>query len=78
MNDKKLLLESIFNKTGIFISTKNDCRIISQFIANEKIGFLSESTLYRFFYIHPITINPYKNTFIFFPNFAGTPIGTLS
>lgn len=71
MNDKKHLLESIFNKTGIFISTKNDCRIISQFIANEKIGFLSESTLYRFFLYPSNTSKPYKNTYNVLAKFCG-------
>ncbi len=73
MNDKKLLLESIFNKTGIYISTKNDCRIISQLIVNEKVGFLSESTLYRFFLYPSHTSKPYKNTYNVLAKFCGYP-----
>lgn len=73
MNDKKLLLESIFNKTGIFISSKNDCRLISQLIANEKVGFLSESTLYRFFLYPSHNSKPYKNTYNVLAKFCGYP-----
>ena len=49
MTTKIALLETIFLKTGIYISNKNDCRAISQLIQKEKIGYLSESTLYRLF-----------------------------
>jgi hypothetical protein len=73
MDDKKIVLETIFNKTGIYITTKNDCRLISQLIANEKAGFLSESTLYRFFLYHDNTNKPYKNTYNVLAKFCGYP-----
>lgn len=71
MKDKKILLEKIFNKTGIFITTKNDCRLISQRIADEKIGFLSESTLYRFFLYKKQENRPYTNTYNVLAKFCG-------
>jgi hypothetical protein len=73
MNDKKIVLETIFNKTGIYITTKNDCRLISQLIADEKVGFLSESTLYRFFLHDKHTNKPYKNTYNVLAKFCGYP-----
>jgi hypothetical protein len=73
MNNKKILLETIFNKSGIYITTKNDCKLISQLIADEKVGFLSESTLYRFFLYNEHANKPYKNTFNVLAKFCGYP-----
>ena len=71
MTYKKIILDAIYHKTGIYITNKYDCRIISQNIVNEKYGYLSESTLYRFF-LHPSTTNkPYKNTFNILAQFCG-------
>ena len=58
----KILLDKIFNKTGIYITNKNECKLLSQIIANEKIGYLSESTLYRIFLNPNSNHKPYKNT----------------
>lgn len=71
MYNKRILLEAIYSKTGIYISTKNDCRIVSQLIADEKIGYLSESTLYRFFLLQNDTTKPYKNTLTILAIFCG-------
>jgi hypothetical protein len=71
MNEKKILLETIFNKTGIYITKKNDCRLISQLIAKEKVGFLSESTLYRFFLNKELVNRPYTNTYNVLAKFCG-------
>jgi hypothetical protein len=71
MYNKRILLEAIYSKTGIYISTKNDCRIISQLIADEKIGYLSESTLYRFFLYENEQTKPYKNTLSILAMFCG-------
>ena len=73
MISKSILLEAIYNKTGIYISTKNDCRLISQLIANEKVGFLSESTLYRLFLYNINSNKPYKNTYTVLAKFCGYP-----
>lgn len=73
MISKNILLEAIHNKSGVYITTKNDCRLVSQFIAAEKIGFLSESTLYRFFLYNSNTNKPYKNTFNVLARFCGYP-----
>ena len=73
MISKNILLEAIYNKTGVYITTKNDCRTVSQFIAAEKIGFLSESTLYRFFLYNSNSNKPYKNTFNVLARFCGYP-----
>jgi hypothetical protein len=73
MISKNILLEAIYNKTGVYITTKNDCRAVSQFIATEKIGFLSESTLYRFFLYNSNSNKPYKNTFNVLARFCGYP-----
>ena len=62
MKKSKILSELIYAKTGLYISNKNDCRKLSQLISERKLGYLSESTLYRYF-LHPnSTIKPYKNT----------------
>ena len=58
----KILLDKIFNKTGIYITNKNECKLLSQIIASEKKGYLSESTLYRFFLSPNGKHKPYKNT----------------
>lgn len=71
MISKNILLEAIYNKTGVYITTKNDCRAVSQFIAAAKIGFLSESTLYRFFLYNSNSNKPYKNTFNVLARFCG-------
>ena len=70
---KNILLEAIHNKTGVYITKKNDCRLVSQFIAAAKIGFLSESTLYRFFLYNSNNNKPYKNTFNVLARFCGYP-----
>jgi hypothetical protein len=67
----KILLDKIFNKTGIYITNKNECKLLSQIIANEKIGYLSESTLYRFFLYPNGNHNPYKNTLNILAQFCG-------
>jgi hypothetical protein len=71
MYNKRILLEAIYSKTGIYITTKNDCRIVSQLISDEKIGYLSESTLYRFFLLQNETTKPYKNTLTILAIFCG-------
>lgn len=73
MISKNILLEAIYNKTGVYITTKNDCRKVSQFITAEKNGFLSESTLYRFFLYNSNSNKPYKNTFNVLARFCGYP-----
>jgi hypothetical protein len=67
----KILLDKIFNKTGIYITNKNECKLLSQIIANEKIGYLSESTLYRFFLYPNGNHKPYKNTLNILAQFCG-------
>ena len=67
----KILLDKIFNKTGIYITNKNECKLLSQIIANEKIGYLSESTLYRFFLSPNGKHKPYKNTLNILAQFCG-------
>jgi hypothetical protein len=67
----KILLDIIFNKTGIYITNKNECKLLSQIIANEKIGYLSESTLYRFFLYPNGNHKPYKNTLNILAQFCG-------
>lgn len=71
MYNKRILLEAIYSKTGVYITTKNDCRIVSQLIADEKIGYLSESTLYRFFLLQNTPSKPYKNTLTILAKFCG-------
>ncbi|MFN7327679.1 MAG: hypothetical protein ACK5SQ_13950 [Chitinophagales bacterium] len=71
MTTKIALLETIFLKTGIYISNKNDCRAISQLIQKEKIGYLSESTLYRLFLSKTNQHRPYKNTYELLSIFCG-------
>jgi hypothetical protein len=73
MISKTILIEAIYNKTGIYITTKNDCKLISQLIVNEKIGYLSESTLYRFFLYQNHSNKPYKNTYSILAKFCGYP-----
>ncbi len=73
MLGKNILLEAIYNKTGIYITTKNDCKIISQLLVDEKIGYLSVSTLYRFFLHNKSQNKPYKNTFTILAKFCGYP-----
>jgi hypothetical protein len=67
----KILLDKIFNKTGVYITNKNECKLLSQIIANEKIGYLSESTLYRFFLYPNGNHKPYKNTLNILAQFCG-------
>jgi hypothetical protein len=67
----KILLDKIFNKTGIYITNKNECKLLSQIIAKEKIGYLSESTLYRFFLYPNGNHKPYKNTLNILAQFCG-------
>ena len=71
MFNKRFLLEAIYTKTGIYITTKNDCRIVSQLIVDERIGYLSESTLYRFFLHQNEQTKPYKNTLTILAKFCG-------
>jgi hypothetical protein len=73
MINKTILLEAIYKKTGIYITTKNDCRFISQLILSEKVGTLSESTLYRFFLYKTEITKPYKNTYDVLAKFCGYP-----
>ena len=62
MGKSKILLDLICIKTGLLIKNKNDCKKISKLISDKKLGYLSESTLYRFF-LHPSNnYKPYKNT----------------
>ena len=62
MGKSKILLDLICIKTGLLIKNKNDCKKISKLISDKKLGYLSESTLYRFF-LHPNNnYKPYKNT----------------
>ena len=62
MEKSKILLDLIYAKTGLYISSKNDCKKLSQLISEKKLGYLSESTLYRYF-LHPNNpTKPYKNT----------------
>ena len=62
MEKSKILLDLICIKTGLLIKNKNDCKKISELISDKKLGYLSESTLYRFF-LHPNNnYKPYKNT----------------
>lgn len=67
----KILLDKIFNKTGIYITNKNECKLLSNIIASEKIGYLSESTLYRFFLSPNGKNKPYKNTLNILAKFCG-------
>lgn len=67
----KILLDKIFNKTGIYITNKNECKLLSQIIASEKKGYLSESTLYRFFLSPNGKHKPYKNTLNILAQFCG-------
>ncbi len=62
MNYNKILLEIIYSKTGIYITNKNDCKLVGQYIVKHKIGYLSESTLYRFFLSSDSNQKPYINT----------------
>lgn len=71
MVNKRILLEAIYSKTGIFITTKSDCRIVSQLISQERLGYLSESTLYRFFIYQNEQSKPYKNTLTIIAKFCG-------
>lgn len=62
MEKSKILSGLIYIKTGLYITNKNDCKKLSQLISDKKLGYLSESTLYRYF-LHPnSTTKPYKNT----------------
>jgi hypothetical protein len=71
MKQSKILLELIYNRTGIYIANKNDCKKLSMLISEQKIGYLSESTLYRFF-LHPTSSSkPYKNTLNILAQFCG-------
>ena len=67
----KILLDKIFNKTGIYVTIKNECKLLSQIIASEKKGYLSESTLYRFFLSPNGKHKPYKNTLNILAQFCG-------
>lgn len=67
----KILLDKIFNKTGVYITNKNECKLLSNIIASEKIGYLSESTLYRFFLSPNSKHKPYKNTLNILAKFCG-------
>jgi len=71
MVTKNILLDEIYKKTGIYISTKRDCRDVSNIINDSKIGYLSESTLYRFFLYDKPSNKPYKNTLNILAQFCG-------
>lgn len=71
MYQSKILIELIYNRTGIYISNKNDCKKLSQLISDRKIGYLSESTLYRFFLYPSNSSRPYKNTLTILAQFCG-------
>lgn len=71
MDYNKILLNTIFNKTGIYITNKNDCRLLSEYIIKDKIGYISESTLYRFFLHSHSNHKPYKNTYNILAQFCG-------
>lgn len=73
MVNKSNLLEAIYKKTGIYITNKSDCRRVSQLILDEKMGFLSESTLYRFFLHAGESNKPYLNTYNTLAKFCGYP-----
>lgn len=73
MSYKEVLLDMIFDKTGIYVTNKNDCKLVSQIISKEKTGYLSESTLYRFF-LYPKSVHkPYLNTLNSLALFCGFP-----
>jgi hypothetical protein len=69
--NKNNLLEAIYKKTGIYITNKSDCRRVSQLILDDKMGFLSESTLYRFFLHDGASNKPYLNTYNTLAKFCG-------
>lgn len=71
MNQSKILLELVYNRTGIYVTNKNDCKKLSQLISDKKIGYLSESTLYRFFLYPSNSTKPYKNTLNILAQFCG-------
>jgi hypothetical protein len=71
MTTKIALLETLFLKTGIYISNKNDCKAVSELIQQEKLGYLSESTLYRLFLSKNNRHQPYPNTLNVLAIFCG-------
>jgi hypothetical protein len=71
MEKSKILSDLIYIKTGLYITNKNDCKKLSQLISEKKLGYLSESTLYRYF-LHPNSpTKPYKNTLHVLAQFCG-------
>ena len=71
MDIKLKFIEAIYYKTGIRITSKRDCKIISELILNEKIGYISVSTLYRIFLLNDYTYKPFKNSLDILSKFCG-------
>jgi hypothetical protein len=62
MNFRTELLDLIYRKSNLKISSKGDCIKLSQLIYKETNEKLSESTLYRILIKEENIHNPYKNT----------------
>jgi hypothetical protein len=62
MHFRTELLDLIYRKSNLKISSKSDCLILSHLIFKEINEKLSESTLYRLLLKEENTHNPYRNT----------------
>lgn len=70
-SDVNKLKQQVINKAGFAISTKPDCRRLSNLLLSTGAGYISETTIYRIFLKEENLHVPYKSTLDIFCRFLG-------